>query len=347
MGLMGTIVVSKKEIRTMKKVEDHALITHQEIGNAFEGIYYVESAFIKQTVNKKDFTDMVLRDKSGGRNVKYWGVVDGVEKGCFVYISANVDSYQNNPSIIAKNVEKVEEPEDMSNYLPVYSEEGTVSNATRFDEIRQALREIEEKTGNCVAGTLVDEAYSNPSTFAKFVTSPGNDKPHYGCQGGLLANTVRVAEACIWEGTSQKLTDMEMSVLIASALLSRIGSVEAFEFQNCMPTATKKGILLGVTNLTMNRIYVAIKRMVESLKKAGKSIDTETIIRILHAVATHEGNSGIKPMTKEAMILNSAYTHDAQIVNAVDFIDADVNLSEEFTAYDPVNGRKYYTGVRG
>jgi hypothetical protein len=70
------------------------------------------------------------------------------------------------------------------------------------------------------------------------------------------------------------------------------------------------------------------------------------VVRILHAVTSHDGNGGVKPMTKEALILNSAFTHDAQIVNVVDFIENDTNVTEEFTAYDPSAGRKYYTGVR-
>jgi 23S rRNA maturation-related 3'-5' exoribonuclease YhaM len=329
----------------MIQASEHSLIRHQEIGTAFTGVYYVESAFVKQTVQKKDYTDLMLRDKSGSRNVKFWGRVDGISKGCFVFISAMVDDYQGNPSIVAKNIEKADEPADMSNYLPAYEENGTNDNATKFDQVRDVLKDIEKRIGNDTAGMLVDEVYKNATFFKKFVVAPGSARPHYGCQGGLLANTVRVAEASLNGAVSYSLNDQEQAVLIASALLSRIGAIEAFEFDNCMPAATKKGILLGINNLTMSRITSALKRVVAAMQNEGKTVDGDTVVRIMHAVTSHDGQT-VKPMTKEAMVLHAAFKTDAEIVDALDFIESDLNPSEEFTAWDPAMGRKYYAGSR-
>lgn len=329
----------------MTQAVGHALIRHQEIGTAFEGVYYVESAFVKQTSQKRDYTDFMLRDKSGSRNVKYWGTVDGVTKGTFVFIAANVEQYMGNPSVVAKNVEKTDEPTDLSDFIPVYDDSGTSNNASRFDQIRTILADLEKKTGNTTAGQIVDEVYKNSTFFSKFVVAPGSGRPHYGRQGGLLANIVRVAESSIRLAESYGLTDQEQAVLIASALLARIGAIEAFEFQDCMPAVTKKGILLGINNLTMSRISSALKRVVTVLSKEGKTVDQETVVRILHAVTSHDG-ACVQPMTKEAMVLNTAFQTDAQIVDSLDFIEADVNKTEEFTAWDPATGRKYYTGVR-
>jgi len=324
-------------------MKEHALIRHQEIGTSFEGVYYVESVFVKQTVQKKDYTDFMLRDRSGGRNVKFWGVVDGVVKGCFVFIAAHVDEYLGNPSVVAKNVEKTDAPTDMSNYIPVYDDSD--KNASDFDLIRNVLRELEEKTGNHTAGMIVDEVYNNSTFFEKFVVAPGSSLSHYGRQGGLLASTVRIAELCLEGADAYNLNDQERSILMASALLSRIGAIETFEFKDCMPSITKNGILLGISNLTMSRIYSALKRAVVAMKKDNKEVSQEVIVRILHSVAAHDGAS-VKPMTKEAMVLNASYRTDSQIVDSLDFIESDMNKTEEFTAYDASTGRRYYTGVR-
>jgi len=329
----------------MTQAVEHALIRHQGIGDTFEGVYYVESAYVKQTVQKKDYTDLMLRDKSGSRNVKLWAKAAGVEKGCFVFIAAHVDEYQGTPSIVAKNVEKTEIPADLSNYVPIYDDSGATTNASRFDEIRAELKAIEVKTGNPTAGMIVDEVYQNATFFANFVVAPGSGRPHYGCQGGLLANTVRVAEASLKAAESYNLTDQERAVLLASALLARIGAIEAFGFKDCMPVMTKKGTLLGINNLTMSRVSTALKRVVTALKNADKSVDQETVVRILHAVTAHDGVC-VQPMTKEAIVLNVAFNTDAQVVDAMDFIESDVNKTEEFTAWDPSMGRKYYTGIR-
>jgi len=323
----------------------HALIRHQEIGTSFEGVYYVESAFVKQTTQKKDYTDFMLRDKSGSRNVKYWGRVDGVAKGDYVFVSANVEEYLSNPSVIAKNVEKTDVPGDLSNYIPVYDDTGASDHASRFDTIRAELTAIETVMGNFTAGMIVDEVYKNSTFFSKFVMAPGSGRPHYGCQGGLMANTVRVAEASLVAANAYGLNEQEKAVLLASALLARIGAIDAFEFKDCMPVITKKGILLGINNLTMSRITTALKRVVTGLQKENKTVDQETVVRILHAVTSHDGIC-VQPMTKEALVLNAAYQNDAKIVDAMDFITADVNKTEEFTAWDPSMGRKYYTGSR-
>ena len=326
-----------------QQANGHQMIQHQEIGTAFEGIYYVESAFVKKTVQNKDYTDFTLRDRSGARNVKFWGTVPGVAKGDWVFVAANVEDYQGRPSVVSKNVEKVDAPDDLSNYIPIY--EDSDKNAAKFDQLRECLKELETATGNPTGGMMVDEVYKNSAFFQRFVVSPGSARPHYGRQGGLLANTVRIAEAYLNSAEAYRLTDDEKAILVASALLARIGAIEAFEFEDCMPAVTKKGMLLGINNLTMTRISSALKRVVSNLARENKVPDQETVVRILHAVSSHDGVC-VQPMTKEALVLQSIYATDSQIVDSMDFIEADVNVTEEFTAYDPSMGRKYYTGVR-
>ena len=323
--------------------KEHAVIRHQEIGTTFEGVYYVESAFIKQTVQKKDFTDLMLRDKSGSRNVKYWGRVDGVAKGDFVFIAAHVDEYLGNPSVVAKNIEKVDEPETLEDYIPQYDSDGALNYAERFDVIKKQLEDVEGRVGNLTASVLISEVYGNATFFDKFMNCPGSTTSHYGRQGGLLANVVRVAEACLEGAVAYKLTDKEIVVLIASSLLMRVGAVETYEFQDCMPVMTKRGILLGINNLSMARIASALRRTVTTFSKNREMIDQDIAVRIMHAVTAHSGTD-VKPMTKEAMILNYEYETDAKIVDALDFIETDINKGEEFTSYDPSMKRKYYTG---
>lgn len=322
---------------------EHALIGHQEVGNSFEGTYYVESMYVKQTVQKKDYSDLVLRDKSGGRSVKYWGVVQGLSKGDFVWTAAVVEEYLGAPSIIAKNLEKAEVPEDMSNYIP--SCDGAEESAAKFDALRAEISELETKVGSSVAGKLVDDVYNNQAFFSKFVVAPGSAKPVYGKRGGLLASTVRIADECGRMATAYGLENRERAVLLAAALLCRIGAVDAYEFQDCMPVTTKKGVLLGLVNLTMSRATMATKRVAAAMAKAGQEVDQEVVDRVLHAVAAHDSKS-VLPMTKEAMVLGAVCRADSEMVAAMDFISNDQNAAEEFTAWDPSMGRKYYVGIR-
>ncbi len=325
----------------MTQKTQHQPIGTVEIGDSFSGIYYVENVFVRKAKNNKDYQEYTLRDKSGSRFVKYWGVIDDIKKGDFVFIAANVEDYMGNPSIIAKNIQKENPPTDMSLYIPAF--EDLSKYAESFDSIREVLKKTEEEFGDDTLGKIIDEVYGNGVFFQKFIKAPGSARPHYGREGGLLANTVRVTELCVKLSDSYDFTKQEKSILIAAALICRIGAIDAFEFKDCMPVETKKGVLLGINNLTMTRVSSALKRVSSEIGKSGKTINQESLYRFLHAVSSYN-SMDMKPMTKEALLLASVIRTDTELVESIEFIQNDVNLSEEFTAYDSSMRRRYYTG---
>ena len=318
----------------------HELIAHQNIGDEFSGTYYVESAYIKKTVQNKDYTDMLLRDRSGARPVKHWGTVKDLSKGCWVFVAAMVEEYQGNPSIIARNIELADEPDDLSEYIPVY--EGSEELADEFDKLREKLGQFEDGSGDDTCGMMVDEVYRSGSFFDKFVRCPGSDGPSYGKRGGLLASVVRVACHALDASQFYKTSKKETAVVLTAALLCRVGAADAYEFEDCMPVKNKRGVLLGVPNLTMTRVSSALRRVVSSASVDGKNVDQDTLLRVLHAIVAASG--GVQAMTKEAMVLHGVAELDAEVVDALDFIDNDVNEDDEFTAFDPRMRRRYYRG---
>jgi 23S rRNA maturation-related 3'-5' exoribonuclease YhaM len=319
--------------------QTHELITHQNIGDAFSGVYYVEQAYVKLTVQNKEYTDMVLRDRSGSRGVKFWGTVE-VGKGDFAFISANVQDYQGTPSIVAKNVQKEDAPADLSNYISAYDD--AADHDERFDAIREELAKLDKAIGNDTCGMLIDEVFRSSAFYARFIAAPGSDSAHYGRQGGLLANTVRVTDAALAVAPKYKLTDQEKAILVAAGILHRLGAVDAFGFIDCMPQATSRGLLVGVDNLTMTRLAAAMRRLATSAKANNKTIDQDLLVRILHCISSY--SEVIKPMTKEALVLAAASRSDREIVEAVEFIENDAPNGDQFTAFDPNLGRRYFKG---
>ena len=317
----------------------HEFITHQNVGDSFSGIYYVEQAYIKLTVQNREYMDLILRDKSGSRNVKHWGKID-LSKGEFAFISAHVEDYLGSPSIIAKNIEREDPPSDLEDYIPVYDDAG--DHSERFDVLKEKLAEMDKALGNETCGLLVDEVFRNGKFYARFISSPGSDSPHYGREGGLLANTMRVTDSAFAVADQYKLSEQEKAILLAAGFLHRLGAVDAFSFVDCMPVATTRGILVGVDNLTMTRLAASIRRMVQSATTNNKTIDQDVLVRILHCISSY--SEIVKPMTKEALVLASAARSDAEIVEAVEFIENDVNDQEAFTAFDPNLGRRYFKG---
>lgn len=313
----------------------HTLIQHVQRGDQFEGVYYVQAAPQKLTTNGKKYTDFMLRDKSGGRNVKFWGVVDGLGVGDFVFVSARVEDYLGNPSIVASNAEKVAAPDDLADYIAVF--EGAEKYAERFDVLREMLKEKSANESDDVAtpSQLVEEAFGNGTSFQRFVILPASLGAYYGRQGGLLASTVRVADTALGLAEHVDLSRRERLYLVAGALLYRLGGIDAYDFKDCMPAETTRGVLLGVGALTVQRISSVIRRAMASV-----TLEGEAVTRVLHAVVA--ANGMVAAATKDAMLLEHAVRVDFETSEAFDFIAADVNEAQDFTAYDPKTRRRYY-----
>lgn len=319
--------------------QEHPLIRHQEIGENFQGIYYLESIYHKLTQHGKDYTEVMLRDKSGARPAKVWAKVKGLERGDFVFVAGNVEEYLEAPSIILKNIEKEDPPADLDNYMPVYEDSAAMSE--KFDDLRDLLKEFCKSIKDDTADMLVDEVFRSSSFFTRFISAPGNDKPYYGRRGGLLASTVRVTDLA-WESAERNGFDAaEGAILIAAGLIRQIGATDAYEFVDCVPATTERGILLGVNNLTMTRLANSMRRMMEHAKKQKKEANQEILMRILHCVGSCQ--EVVKPMTNEALALAAACRSDAEIVHAKDFIMNDQN-DDVFTAWDAATRRRYYRG---
>jgi 23S rRNA maturation-related 3'-5' exoribonuclease YhaM len=330
----------EKEEGTEEEPQDHAPIAHQGVGAQFSGVYYVEAASIRLTVNGKEYTDLMLRDRSGSRPVKFWGKVDGVEKGGWVFVAIGVEEYQGAPSMIARNLEPEKEaPTDLSDYLP--TRDDVEELAEKFDKVKAKIVAMEGEDKTC--SRLID-ALCGGTFFSRFAESPGGVKPYYGCVGGLLASVVRVAETADILSALYPLTDMEKAILLTSALVHRVGGVDAYGFSDCMPEETPKGVLIGVKGLTVARLTLAMRGVFAADEKGNPApASQKTAMRVIHAVMSHDA-VGVAPATQEALVLNAAWRTDAECVEAVDFIRNDLNKNDDFTAYDPNLKRRYYRG---
>ena len=321
---------------------DHSFISSQKVGDQFGGIYYIESVFVKLTAQQKKYTDMMLRDRSGARNVKFWGTLEDLDAGDFVAIIARVEDYQGSPSIIANEMEVVKEPEDLANYIPTFDDikDKEAKLSALIGEVAQL--EADQKQETCTL--LLGEVF-NPSgsIYPRFVESPSSVMPHYGRIGGLLVNTVNVASSAATLALQYGFSPMERVLLTTSALLYRLGAVDAYGFERCMPKMTKKGMLLGVNNLTFNRLSMAVRKVTQEAKANGKTLSQESVLRILHAI-TASDEKAVKPATKEAIVLALAVRSDVDVVESFDFIANDQNASDEFTAFDPRRGVRFYRG---
>jgi 23S rRNA maturation-related 3'-5' exoribonuclease YhaM len=215
----------------------------RKVGDQFGGIYYVESVFIKKTAQGKDYTDLLLRDRSGSRNVKFWGTLATLEPGDFVAIIARVEEYQGSPSVIATEMEIAKEPDDLSDYVPTFDDLSQWE--TQLATLIQQVVSLESADKQETCTLLLGEVFSPAGVlYPKFIESPSSAMPYYGRIGGLLVNTVNVAKNVAALVNQYGFSQMEQALSITSALLYRIGAIDAYAFEHCTPKMTKKGMLL-------------------------------------------------------------------------------------------------------
>lgn len=314
------------------------MIQHVQIGDKFSGVYYVEQVYTKKTVNNSDYMDMTLRDRSGRAFVKCWDVVPDVARGKFVSIEANAEDYRGSRSIIAKSVVPLAEaPSDLSHYIPVT--ETIDADAERLDGFRKRVCDLADSSKDQTCPLVLDETFSSAKMASRFCEGPGGIGPHYGRRGGLLLQTVKLAEMSFNIGSANNLSDGELCLLLAASLLCRVGAVEAYHFADCMPAETTVGTLMGVDMLTAHRLMMVIKRLAGG-KSNEAGVRAQTARRLVHAVVSCR-EVDVKPMTKEALVLAQAYRADSELVASFDFIEQDENDGEEFTAFDPFKRRRY------
>jgi len=128
---------------------------------------------------------------------------------------------------------------------------------------------------------------------------------------------------------------------VTAALLHRVGGVNAYAFDGCLPDYTLLGKLIGVKTLTIQLLTASITEL-WGAKPDGFELDIAH--QLLHAIVAQDWNREVKPMTKEAILLQEAVRADMHLTGALDFMDMDMN-SGPFTAFDPIAKTQYYRGT--
>ena len=326
-------------MKTEEKEVTHRLIKHAQKGETFCGIYYLENLMVKIAKNGNKYSDLTVRDKSGSSFVRFWGEVTDAKKGDYIDIAANVEEYQGNTQIVARRVTKEETPDDLSNYIAIA--ETADEDIKWFDSFRAEISNLGESSGDRTCEYVNNDLFHSGKFLEKFTSAPGSISPYYGKKGGLLERVGKIAQITKSMAQPYGLAETEKAILFTASLLHRVGAVDAYDFIDCMPVETKQGILVGVDALTIIRISRSVRKVLKNASKNDITVDSDTILRLLHifALPSHD-----KPATKEALVFSEACEADLKIVEAINFIEQDENIGEDFTAYDPILRRRYYKG---
>tara|TARA_R110000824_G_scaffold113765_1_gene263770 strand:+ start:100 stop:1071 length:972 start_codon:yes stop_codon:yes gene_type:complete len=322
---------------------EHQMIKGLEIGAAFSGVYHVDSIFVKKTTVGDDYTDMMIRDRSGVRNAKYWGVLPDVEMG-FAFVAGQVMEYpqgSKKPSIVLSNVEPEEEPEDVSAYVDVVA--GYDEIQARFDKASDEISSLCKSLDDDGCRLLLDEVFSDKSFSNQFHEVPIIGLPAYEKRGGLAYRTIQNYAQFMELSSLFDFSYPEKVIGGVAALVANIGLADCAEFSGCIPVETTKGSLVGNAYLSGFRLASGMQRVAKRAKEDNKNLDMMIMQRVFHAISCMSGGCDIIPKTVEAILLRKVADMDIAVSSAMEFIQCDEN-DDEFTSYDPTNAVKYFVG---
>jgi 23S rRNA maturation-related 3'-5' exoribonuclease YhaM len=288
---------------------------------------------VKKAKNNNEYTEFTLKDKSGSVFAKLWSVDPLIKKGMYVSAVVNVDDYMGAASFIIRSIKEYDKEVKQENYVAVV--EDINSLIEQFDGYARILKETSEE--NKLPLSNIFDAVFTKEFKDKFFKSPSGLGNYYGKVGGALENTVNICKGAMNFAGIYGFSSVDKAVLLTSALLSLIGSVDAYTMNDCAVEKTIKGELFGPAFLSASILN-------DAWKSVKKSEDDEIwFTKVYHAVTSNEGSGNI-PMTKESILLKNVIMMDSKMSEMFDYIYRDEHIENGFTTFDTNGKRCYFVG---
>lgn len=117
---------------------------------------------------------------------------------------------------------------------------------------------------------LIKEVFYHDATYKKFIEAPLSDAGLYAYQGAALEKTLK---ACVLvDALCELYPQARKNLLVASALLHYVGSIDAFRTEAII-TPTERGKNLGMKTLSLHIIESASRRY-PVLQRAATAVET-------------------------------------------------------------------------
>lgn len=282
--------------------------------------------------NGNPYLKLVLRDKSGDIEARYWRVPDGVaerlQTGLGVLVSGQVTEYKGVTQINVTDIRPAE-LENAEEFLPI-------ARRPR-EEMIEEMQKLVNSIKNPHLKALLKEVFGDDMFQRQFFLAAAAKNYHHACVGGLLEHSLDVARLVLTEARHYPEIDRDLAATVA--LLHDVGKVESYTFGGDFEM-TDAGKLLGHIYLGAARVERAIERI------AG--FPPELKLRVLHAILSHHGEldkgSPVTPRTPEAIALHYADNLDGSVRGWADFVKTQGNVT--WTARSPMHDGELFVGER-
>jgi 3'-5' exoribonuclease len=301
-----------------------------------ESLFVIGEKKVLPTKTGKPYVHLLLQDRTGSIKAKIWDNADidfdSVPTEGVVYITGQVESFNNTAQIVIEKIELVDINEvNPSDFVPASKENP-----------EKLLKELKECLKPAFSGpykTLLERFFRDKELVEFFKKAPGAVKVHHAYIGGLLEHTLNVVRLC------SILCDLypflDKPLLLTGALIHDIGKIREYRYDWKLDL-TDEGKLIGHTVLGV--------QILNELIRSIPSFPSETATLLRHMILSHHGEietGAVRlPMTREALALHMADNLDAKMAS-VNQIYEETGAQERWTEYQKLYARQFFIPVPG
>jgi 3'-5' exoribonuclease len=262
----------------------------------------------KETRHLKPYLNLVLGDRTGIIEAKVWDDADRLDREFaaddVIGVRGKVSVYNERLQLTVTVAQTLEiTDDDLEFFLPA-SPRDRVLMGRELDALVDTIADRPLRT-------LVQRCVGRKTALGKqFRIHPAAKRNHHAYLGGLLEHSLSVAKSAdrLAAHYAEQGARLDRDVLLAGALLHDVGKVRELTARRTFGY-TDEGQLLG-------HILIGLQ-IVQREAEAVPGISPETLLHLLHLVASHQGRyewaSPKVPQTLEAVILHYADDLDSKM----------------------------------
>lgn len=275
-----------------------------------EGFALVKSCDKKTTQRGAVYLDIMLADKEGTVNAKFWDYKEDMEifpANTLVKVRGQMTVFNGNDQLRVERIRRAVDADgvNISDYVPSAEYTGEYM----LSEIRKTVSSFSDGDLKRLTEYILDK------NGEKLMFFPAAFKLHHAFRGGLLMHTLSLVR--IAQRVCEVYPFVNRDLLLCGAILHDIAKLDEFDVSDTGIASgyTVKGELIGHLVLGAMKIEQAAKEL---------SVPEEKTVLIEHMLISHHGipeyGAAVRPRTLEAELLSQIDLMDAtvfEIVSAV------------------------------
>ncbi|MDG6218068.1 MAG: HD domain-containing protein [Candidatus Thermoplasmatota archaeon] len=331
-----------------KKRKKIQFIQDLKEGETVNDLFSVKRKNPPRGYRKGTFFDVVLADKTGEINVKYWGG-DNKERVKRLFESFSTeDVVQIRSGSVERYNEKLqisinektgglrrctEEEYDTSDFVPALPSE-------KIDRLFDSLQTYIDAISNPLLSGLLKEFFDDESFVQAYTRAPSAMSHHHNFIGGNLQHSLGVIKLCYT--IAEYYSDLDRDLLITGAILHDVGKLKSYKTTTTIGR-TDIGNFIG--HFVIGDRW--IREKISNLRGKNVPFDETLEMKLCHMILSHHGRleygAPKLPAFPEAAALFQADLMDSQVKNFLQKIEEKQNDVDEHWSFmydSDINGRK-------